>query len=71
MKKELQKAALRKAIREKCLDCCCDQEKEVRICEIRKCSLWPYRLNVREYQDPVDGKIYTAVSNEEVIEETI
>lgn len=69
MKKEMQKAALRKAIRDKCLDCCCGQEKEVRICEIKKCSLWPYRLNLREYQDPVDEKIYTAMDGNESVDE--
>lgn len=39
------KHALRKAIREKCLDCCCWQHGEVIRCQIKKCSLWPYRLS--------------------------
>ncbi len=69
MRKELQKDSLRKAIREKCLDCCCGQEKEVRICMIKKCSLWPYRMNNGLYQDPVTGKTYGALVDEEVIEE--
>lgn len=33
-----------KAIREKCLDCCCGQESEVKNCSIFKCSLWRYRM---------------------------
>lgn len=33
-----------KAIRLKCLDCCCGQAHEVRLCSIRKCPLWNYRL---------------------------
>lgn len=33
-----------KAIRLKCLDCCCGNSGEVRRCEIRKCPLWRYRM---------------------------
>jgi len=33
-----------KAIRLKCLDCCCGSLAEVRLCEIRRCPLWRYRL---------------------------
>ena len=33
-----------KAIREKCLDCCCGQEFEVKNCSILRCSLWRYRM---------------------------
>lgn len=36
-----------KAIREKCLDCTCQQPKEVRLCEVTHCSLWPYRMGRR------------------------
>lgn len=36
-----------KAIRAKCLDCCCNQVMEVRLCEIRECALWPYRMGKR------------------------
>jgi hypothetical protein len=36
-----------KAIRAKCLDCCAGQTKEVRICGIRNCSLWPFRMGKR------------------------
>ena len=31
------------AIREKCLDCCCHQQSEVRLCEAVKCPLWSFR----------------------------
>ncbi len=34
---------LMKAIRAKCLDCCCGQAREVRLCVSGKCSLHPYR----------------------------
>lgn len=33
-----------KAIRLKCLDCCCGQYKEVRLCPSDDCSLWIYRF---------------------------
>jgi len=36
-----------KAIRAKCLDCSCDQIKEVRDCHITRCALYPYRMGRR------------------------
>lgn len=33
-----------KAIRLKCLDCCCGSSVEVSRCVCRDCPLWPYRL---------------------------
>lgn len=38
-----------KAIREKCLDCCCAQPSEVRACEAVKCALWPFRSGSHPY----------------------
>lgn len=35
------------AIRKKCLDCCCGQRKEVRLCVIKKCPLYPYRMGTQ------------------------
>lgn len=35
---------LLKAIRAKCLDCCCGQAAEVRLCFLPNCSLYPYRF---------------------------
>jgi|GEM_PF-2285552 len=32
------------AIRRKCLDCCCWQQKEVELCPSVQCDLWPYRF---------------------------
>lgn len=40
-----------KAIRLKCLDCCCGQANEVRLCPDKKCPLWNYRLGYE-----VDGE---------------
>src|SRR6516165_5733381 len=33
-----------KAIREKCLDCCCGNAAEVRKCVAVDCPLWPFRM---------------------------
>lgn len=42
-----------KAIRAKCIDCCAGQPKEVRLCSIEKCPLYPYRMGHR----PKDGSL--------------
>jgi len=31
------------SIRKKCLDCSCGSTKEVNLCPITTCALWPYR----------------------------
>ena len=36
-----------KAIRAKCLDCCNESFAEVRVCNIKKCPLWEYRMGHR------------------------
>ncbi|MHB9025659.1 MAG: hypothetical protein ACYC7E_16060 [Armatimonadota bacterium] len=36
-----------RAIRAKCLDCCCGQRVEVRNCALPTCALWPHRLGPR------------------------
>lgn len=33
-----------KAIRAKCLDCCCGSAMEVELCPCKYCSLYPYRF---------------------------
>lgn len=33
-----------KAIRAKCIDCCCGIRKEVEACELSKCPLYEFRL---------------------------
>mgnify|MGYP001285816022 FL=1 len=35
------------AIRKKCLDCCCWQPKEVRLCPVIDCANYPYRMGTR------------------------
>ena len=46
-----------KAIRAKCIDCCCGQLPEVKLCDAVDCPLHPFRMGknpyrkVREYTD--------------------
>jgi hypothetical protein len=35
-----------RAVRHKCLDCCCESSMEVESCPVRDCPLWPYRFGV-------------------------
>jgi hypothetical protein len=35
-----------KAIRLKCLDCCCEQYDEVKTCSALDCPLWMFRLGI-------------------------
>lgn len=39
-----------KAIRAKCLDCCCNNRKEVELCTCEKCSLHPFRFGKDPYK---------------------
>lgn len=41
-----------KAIREKCIDCMCGYKSDVEKCQIRGCSLWPYRFGFNPYVEP-------------------
>ena len=36
-----------KAIRAKCIDCCCGQLQEIRCCAVKNCPLYPYRMGRR------------------------
>jgi hypothetical protein len=39
-----------KAIRGKCLDCCCANAAEVRKCVATDCALWPFRMGVNPFR---------------------
>ena len=36
------------AIRLKCIDCCAGQKPEVRLCHIKECPLWRFRMGKEE-----------------------
>lgn len=38
------------AIRAKCLDCCCGSQNEVKLCSIKSCALWRFRMG-KELKD--------------------
>lgn len=44
MKAGHKKMSLIKVIREKCMECSCQQSGEVRKCTATDCYLWPYRM---------------------------
>lgn len=44
-----------KAIRAKCIDCCCGNKAEVRLCPSEKCPLWPFRSGHRLPKEIVEG----------------
>ena len=35
------------AIRQKCIECCCGELKEVRLCDMKDCPLYDYRMGHR------------------------
>lgn len=45
-----------KAIRAKCLDCCCGQSFEVKMCTCTECPLYPYRLGKNPNRKGIGGK---------------
>ena len=57
------KGSRKKAIRLKCLDCCCGSAYEVRLCPQRTCPLWRFRLGAecrQETTDFTEGFLVTA-----------
>jgi hypothetical protein len=39
-----------KAIREKCLDCCCGSTADVKDCSVKNCPLYPFRMGKNPYR---------------------
>ena len=42
-----------KAIRAKCLECCCEDTKAVKECDITSCAIWEYRMGKRPKREKV------------------
>ena len=40
-----------KAIRAKCIECSCGQTKEIKLCNLKNCPLYPYRMGKRPKND--------------------
>lgn len=49
----LRKITPMKAMRMKCLDCCCGSALEVRLCPIKTCPLHAYRFGKRPKKEPL------------------
>ena len=43
-----------KAMRAKCVDCCCGSYKEVRLCTIIDCACYAYRMGTRPSKATLD-----------------
>ena len=43
-----------KAMRAKCIDCCCGSYKEIKECTVIDCDLYPYRMGTRPNQETLD-----------------
>jgi hypothetical protein len=51
-----------KAIRMKCLDCCCYQISEVARCTAVNCPLWPFRMGTNPWRAPVSEERRAAMA---------
>ena len=54
-----------KSIRLKCLDCTCNQPREIRLCPIENCPLYPYRKGKRPKENN-NETAHTAVEIEDM-----
>lgn len=41
-----------KALRLRCLDCCCFQQNEVKLCTATRCPSWPFRMGKNPWRQP-------------------
>jgi hypothetical protein len=46
------KTELLRKIRHKCLDCVCEQPKEVELCPATQCPLWEFRMGRDPFKTP-------------------
>lgn len=66
-----------KAIKEKCMDCCCWQSEEVLLCPVTKCALWPYRFGSNPFgktkvmTEEQKAAIRNRFTKSEIIEEDV
>lgn len=51
------------AIKEKCLDCCCGDSKEVKHCTVANCALFPFRMGRNPNRAGVGGGISNLTPN--------
>lgn len=51
------KSMILKAIAAKCMDCCCGEKSEVKLCTAVKCPIYEFRLGKAEVSDKAVDKI--------------
>ena len=54
-----------RTIREKCLDCCHYQRKEVKQCGAKACACWPYRHGHRPTQEDAQTYLHARANRDE------
>ena len=52
-----------RAIKEKCLDCCCGDRNEVKLCTCKDCSLYPFRFGKNPNRKPMSEERKQAASD--------
>lgn len=52
-----------KAIRLKCLDCCCGNNAEVRRCSVTNCPLWRYRMGNEKKAQTAENDSDSGINN--------
>jgi hypothetical protein len=57
------KKPILQVIRGKCLDCCCGSKKEVRLCPVTLCPLYPYRLGKNPFYAKGGGQKSSKIAN--------
>ena len=55
-----------KAIRKKCIDCSGGSLKEVRLCQVTECELYPYRMGKRPDDETKDTLRALFLKNDEL-----
>ena len=50
-----------RSIRAKCIDCSGGSKREVRLCSVRTCPSWPYRLGRRPRVGSEEEKVHEAM----------
>ena len=57
-----------KAIKEKCLDCCCGDKKEVELCTIERCPLYKFRFGVKPKDESKPKKQLSEADRKKIAE---
>lgn len=59
-----------RAIRFKCIDCCCGQVNEVRLCTCVECPLYPFRMGHSPHKNELSNEGEEICNDDELEENT-